>query len=97
MSEHWTLQAPDGSCLYTVDSEAEALKWCESDYGGANVIKPMRVHMAHELAAARNAALEEAARMCEHNASLYPYLGTGWESSIECASEIRALKGKRDE
>lgn len=62
MSEHWTLQAPDGSCLYTVDSETEALKWCESDYGGAAVIKPMRVYMAHELVAAEKAAYERGIR-----------------------------------
>jgi len=59
----------------------------------------------HEFAEAiRREALEEAARVCAHNAELYPVPGTGWESSMECAAAIRALAdapdaalGERDE
>lgn len=55
-SEYLTLVDQNGMGLYLVDSEAEALEWCESDYGGANVIRPMRVYMAHDLAAAQRDA-----------------------------------------
>lgn len=45
---------------------------------------------------ARREALEEAARVCAHNAELYPVPGTGWESSMECAAAIRALADAPD-
>ena len=44
------------------------------------------------LAAGRERAIEECAGVCEHNATLYNEMGTGWESSVECAAAIRALK-----
>ena len=67
---------------------------CNWEYASLFKGKAEPLYTAAALDAARDAALEEAARMCEHNASLYPYLGTGWESSIECAAAIRALKEK---
>ena len=63
MNEHWTLlNSVDGTCLYTVGSEEEALKWCHSDYGGDNVIRPLRVYMAHDVVAAEQAAYERGIR-----------------------------------
>ena len=46
MSEHWTLADEHGMGLYLVDSEDEAREWCHADYGGDNVIRPLRVFMA---------------------------------------------------
>lgn len=100
MSEHWTLQWQDGTCLYTVRSEAEAVKWCNSDNGGMRNVRPVRVYMAHELAAARDAALDEAAKLCddvyERSASRDdgddPFEnGIKWATDI-IAEKIRALK-----
>lgn len=61
-SEYWTLVDEHGMGLYFVDSEEEALKWCHTDYGGANIIRPLRVYMAHELVAAEKAAHERGIR-----------------------------------
>ena len=45
-----------------------------------------------ELNNAVEQAYERAIKACKHNASLYPEGGTGWESSLECAAAIHALK-----
>lgn len=61
MSEYWTLQDERGG-LYLVDSEEDALQWCQDDYGAANVVRPLRVFMAHDVVAAEQAAYERGIR-----------------------------------
>jgi len=62
MSEYWTLIDENGMGLYLVDSEEDALKWCHADYGGANIVRPLRIYMAHDLVAAEQAAYERGIR-----------------------------------
>ena len=64
-SEYWTLVDADGIGLYLVDSEAEALKWCEADYGGANVIRPCRVYMEHDIEKAYRRGYDDALKDME--------------------------------
>ena len=64
-SEYWTLADQNGIGLYFVDSEEEARKWCESDYGAATVIRPCRIYMEHDIEKAYRRGYDDALKDME--------------------------------
>jgi hypothetical protein len=75
------------------DRAAIAAAWVGCAFGnaGARAIQyAAEATYVAGLAAGRAREIEECAKVCEHNATLYNEMGTGWESSVECAAAIRA-------